>query len=343
MDSSKVTIRDVAAHTGLSITTVSHVLNDVPGKRVAEATRLRVRSAAKELQYSPNRMAQGLRTQRSHTIGFLSDTIATGPHAGDLIRGAQDVAGEFGSLLLMLNSGSDDTLEEQEIRALLDRQVDGIVYASMYHRVVTPPTALGNAKVVLLDARADHSGIPSVVPDESSGARGAVEELHGFGHRRIAFINNVDDIPAVHGRLMGYREALTVADLPFDPTLVIGEHDDSAGGYRAARTLLVRQDRPTAIFCFNDSMAMGVYQAAHELGLVVPRDLSVIGFDNLELIAAGLRPGLTTVALPHYEMGAWAMRTLMALIDTDGAAAAEQVALPCPLVRRASVNSPPRV
>ncbi len=343
MTQSKVTIRDVAARAGVSTTTVSHVLNDVPGKRILDSTRVRVRQVATELRYTPNRLAQGLRLQRSHTIGFLSDEIATTPFAGNMVRGAQDAAGEFDSLLLLLNSGRDEGLESKEIGALLDRQVDGIVYASMYHRVLTPPAALEASRSVLLDVRSHVPLLPSVVPDEVGGAVTAVTELLSVGHRRIGFINNVDDIPATHGRLAGYRQALTAQQLPLEPQLVIAAGHDAPSGYRAATALLARSDRPTAIFCFNDQVAMGAYQAAQQLELDIPKDLSIVGFDDLTLISEGLRPGLTTVALPHYEMGRWAIHTLMALIDAIGSVPAEQVALPCPLVRRASVSSPPRL
>ena len=117
------------------------------------------------------------------------------------------------------------------------------------------------------------------------------------------------------------------------------DFSDASGGYRSGLALLDRAPRPTAIFCFNDRMAMGLYQAAAERGLRIPEDLSVVGFDNQELIADGLRPGLTTVALPHYEMGAWAVETLIRRLE-DPDIAPEQVLLRCPVVARASVGPP---
>jgi LacI family transcriptional regulator len=176
-----------------------------------------------------------------------------------------------------------------------------------------------------------------VVPDEVGGGRTATGELIRHGHTRIGFINNVDDIPATRGRLEGYRAALDDAGLAFDPRLVLDGMSDTEGGLQTARKLLSATERPTALFCFNDRMAMGAYHAAAELGLRIPEDLSVVGFDNQELIAEGLRPALTTVALPHYEMGAWAVETLIAQIEGHELEGPRQATLSCPLVPRNSV------
>ena len=337
----RATIKDVAERSGVSITTVSHVLNEVPGKRVSPTTRARVLKAAEELLYSPNRLARGLRTQRTQMIGFLSDRVSTTPFAGQMIVGAQDAAAEAGSLLVLLNSGGDPELEEREVQALQERQVDGIVYALFYHRVVTPPASLRNGPVVLLDARTPDSTMSSVVPDEVGGSRAAVEELLATGHRRIGFVNDCDDIPARSLRLAGYRQALEVYGMPFDDNLVIERSADASGGYSGAMELLSRSDRPTGIFCFNDRMAMGVYQAASALGLTIPDDVSVVGFDNQELISDSLRPGLTTVALPHYEMGQWAVKTLLKQIEAQPPYQLAHALMACPIIRRGSVAAPP--
>ena len=337
------TIKDVASLAGVSVTTVSHVLNEVPGKRIHPETRERVKVAAAELSYSPNRLAQGLRLQRTHTFGFVSDAIGATPFAGLAILGAQRAAAENGSLLMFMNTGLDPELEDREIRALLDRRVDGIVYASDYHRQVTFPASLRRTAAVLVDATSGDPSIPSVVPDEVGGALSAVRELAQHGHREIGFLNNEDDIPASRLRLAGFKRGLAEIAMPFDPAMVIYEKSDAAAGFRAASRLLDRTDRPTAVFCFNDRIAMGAYQAAADLGLRIPEDLSVVGFDNQEHIADGLRPGLTTLALPHYEMGQWAVQTLVDLVDSRGQQpAARAVTLPCRLVRRASVGPPAR-
>ncbi|MEU8824914.1 LacI family DNA-binding transcriptional regulator [Streptomyces sp. NPDC048636] len=341
----RIGIKDVATAAGVSATTVSHILNEVEGKRINAETRQRVLETAQQLGYAPNGLARGLRLRRSNTVGFVSDQIATTPHAGRIILGAQEEAAKHGLVLLMLNTGGDPERERKEIDLLLQRQVDGVLYASMYHRVVEVPERLRSVPTVLLDARSDDPAVPSVVPDEVQGGVTAVRELLRHGHRRIGFINNVDDIPATHGRLEGYRRALAEAGTAYDPDLVVAEKADAAGGHRAALELLRARSRPTALFCFADRMAMGVYHAAAELGLSIPAELSVIGFDNQELICDGLFPGLTTVALPHYEMGARAVAQLLALtgVPAQETGSATQEMLPCPLTARASVASPPRL
>jgi LacI family transcriptional regulator len=343
MTGQRASIRDVALAAGVSVTTVSHVLNDVNGARVAEETRERVQEAARRLGYSPSRLARGLRIQRTHTVGLLSDHIATTPHAGKIILGAQEAAQERGWTMLMFNTGGDPGVEQNNAATLLQHQVEGVLYASMYHRVVTIPSALRDVPTVLLDASSDDEHVPAVVPDEEGGGRTAVQELLRAGHRRIGFLTNRDDIPATHGRLRGYQDALAGAALPYDRRLVLAAESESGGGYTAARSLLSLPEPPTAVFCFNDRMAMGAYRAAAELGLAIPADLSVIGFDNQEIIAEGLYPGLTTVALPHYEMGRWAVQTLVNLIDgRPGDPFSYPYLMPCLLVRRHSIGPPAR-
>jgi len=336
----RISIKDVAARAGVSPTTVSHVLNDSPGKRITEDTRARVRKAADELGYRASDVARSLRLQRSQLLALVSDHIATTPHAGRIILGAQEAASKRGWLLLLVNSGGDPETEAAEIRALRQRQVDGFIYATMYHREVTLPDQLDGVPTVLLDARMGDPSVASVVPDEALGGQTAAQVLIDAGHRCIGFINNVDDIPATRGRLAGFRMAMERSGLAVDDSLIVAEVSVAEGGYRAGRVLLSRTDRPTALFCFNDRMAMGVYQAASELGLRIPGDLSVVGFDNQELIADGLRPGLTTIELPHHEMGVWAVDALIDRIESPDTEPA-QIELPCPLVVRASVDVPP--
>jgi len=341
-----VGIRDVAKLAGVSVTTVSHVLNDTPQMRVAPETRARVREAAEALGYGPNRAARALRTNRSGLIGLLSEEIATTPHAGRIILGAQDAAREHDLTLVIINAerGSSDGSHKDEVQTLIDRQVEAILYATMYHRRVSLPPNIQGVPAVLIDST-DRAGIvPAVVPDEVGGAVAAVSHLVEAGHTRVGFLNNDDDVPATHERLIGFKRVLHEHGIPVDESLIVQAPSETLPGYALAREVLDRPDRPTALFCYNDRMAMGAYRAAAELGLDIPGDLSIVGFDNQELIAANLFPGLTTVALPHHEMGVWAVETLVKLLGGEAdrkALADEPTRLACPIVVRGSV-APPR-
>jgi LacI family transcriptional regulator len=340
MGARKVGISDVAAAAGVSISTVSAALNDVEGARISPTTRQRIREAAERLGYAPNRLARGLRRRSSGIVGFVGDHVATTPYAVRMVLGAQETLRAAGRLMLLVNSEGDAELEAQEIAALRQQHVDGVLYASMYHRRVEPPRPLQSVPTVLLDAESVDPAVSWVVPDEVAGARAAVDELLAYGHRRIGFVNNEDGIPATQLRLHGYRAALAAAGVPVDPALIRAAPSTSEGGHRAARDLLALADRPTALFCFNDIMAMGAYRAAQETGLSIPRDLSVVGYDNLDILAEGLFPGLTSVQLPHYEMGSWAARQLLALTASPPGTAAHH-RLTGELVRRGSVAPPP--
>jgi LacI family transcriptional regulator, galactose operon repressor len=325
------------------MSTVSVALNDVEGARISPQTRDRIRTVAKSLGYVPNRLAQGLRRQRSGIVGFVGDRVATTPYAVRMILGAQQAFLEADQLMVLMDSGGDPDLEARQITTLREHQVNGIVYAAMYHRQLDRlPDALGTVPTVLLDAQVNDPAISWVVPDEVAGAKEAVTELLTHGHRRIGLVTNENDIPATRLRIRGYRAALKRAGVDVDPTLVSAGAPNTDGGYRAAHHLLDRSDRPTGLCCFNDLMAMGTYRAAAEVGLRIPRDLSIVGYDNMHPVVTGLAPGLTTVQLPHYEMGVWAAHQLLALTSTTPGRT-KQARLRAPLVRRGSVTSPPNL
>jgi LacI family transcriptional regulator len=330
-------MHDVARLAGVSQTTVSFVVNNVTNANIPEETQERVWAAIKELGYRPNALARGLRLQRSHMIGFLSDEIATTPHAGKILQGAQDTAWESNKMLLMINTGRHTDIEAAAVEMLLERQVEGIIYATMYHRPVTPPPALFQVPAVLLDCYAEDRSLPSVVPDEVQGGRTATEALLQKGHRRIGFINNVDPIPATYGRLEGYKQALAAYGIPFDAGLVCVGASSAAGGYRCALELMRLPEPPTALFCFRDLMAMGAYDALRKLGCSIPHDVAVVGFDNQELIAANLHPPLSTLELSHYQMGQWAVQYLVEHAEHIASKVPIQHTIPCSYIERSSI------
>ena len=226
--------------------------------------------------------------------------------------------------MTIVNTGENREIERSAVEMMLERRMEGIIYAAMYHRAVRPPTDCREVPIVLLNCFAEYGSWVSVVPDEVSGGRTA------------SFINLPGGIPAAAGRLEGYERALEARGLPFDDSLV-GYGDGTADcGYRCAMELLRVPAPPTAIFCANDPTAMGAYEALKERGLRIPEDVAVVGFDNQELIAAYLRPTLSTVALPHYEMGRWAVGQLIEQAG-NGKATPTQHAIGCPYVERESV------
>lgn len=329
----RITIQDIARHAGVGIGTVSRVLNDHPN--VSAETRGAVQQAIEELGYRPRSAAKMLRTRKSHAIGFITDYIATTPFAGNVISGAQDVAWQYDHILLLVNTNGDPALEEAAVEMMLAREVEGIIYATMWHRPVTPPKNILETNVALLDCYVEDRSLPSVVPDEVRGGYEATERLLQNGHRRIGFINhNVPD-PAQVLREQGYRCALAEHNTPCDEALIVQRIAEPHGGYEAMQQLLRLADLPSAVFCYNDRLAMGAYDAIKEHGLRIPQDIAVIGYDNQELLAANLHPALTTMELPHYGMGRWAAQYLLG--GEPKPASPPQVLLACPLIERKSV------
>jgi len=337
----RTTIKDVARAAGVSITTVSFVLNNVEGVSISPETRERVQEAAAGLNYRPNAAAATLRTNRTHTIGFITDYIAASAFAGDIILGAQQAAWEAGQLLTIIHTGDDPDVTTAAIQMLIQRQVDGIICSTLAHRVYQPPEIVRQTPTVLLNCAAPDDSYPAVVPDEVQGGYLATRALVAAGHRRIGFLNfhNTDEFAGGHppeqGRLAGYRQALAEVDAPFDPDLVVPAGFEVGDGYAAARALLEREPDLTALFCGNDRMAMGAYYAVAETGQQIPDDVSVVGFDDQVLLSANLRPGLSSVALPFEELGREAVRRLHTA--GDDACAPAKTLVPCRYVARHSI------
>ncbi|MDR6508642.1 LacI family DNA-binding transcriptional regulator [Arthrobacter oryzae] len=329
-----VTLREVAEAAGVSTATVSLVVNNKKAARISDETRKRVRDAIRNLGYRPNAMAQTLVSGSSRFIGLVADAIATTPFAGQIIHGAQDEAWKHGYALLIANTEGNSELETDAIAMMLEYKVRGILYSTWFHRATDIPASLREADFVLVNCFSTEPGARAVVPDEAQGGHSATEILLRHGHRRIAFINATIPAPARDGRLQGYREALEGAGIPFDEDLVLEAYPDQEGGYGATEDLL--RLGATAVYCYNDRMAMGLYDGLREQGLSIPADMAVVGFDNQEVIAAHLRPPLSTVSLPHYELGAAGVRILLGL---DEAPLQEAAKIYCPTIERTSVQA----
>lgn len=342
----RVTLADVAAAAGVSRTTASLVLSERGDElRISPAKQARVREVAAELGYRPNAVSTGLRSGSSRTLAFISDTVATSQLAGDMIKGALTHAHRNGYMLFIGESEGDPAEEERLIEAMLDRQVDGFVIASMFTRERAVPALLDGAATVMLNALpATGAPVVSVVPDEYAAGENAARLLLDAGHERIHLIGagpEADDLPneTVAGRERLAGILATLADAGVSPASGRIAHDWlPQDGWSATRELLASGARGEAIIAFNDRLAFGAYQALQEAGLSVPEDMSIVSFDDHQL-ATWLRPGLTTFALPHYELGERAIELVLAA-DGDGTDAAVH-RIPMPLRRRASVQPRP--
>ena len=330
-------MQDVADRAGVSLATASFVINGKRPSSVSAATRDRVLAASAELDYRPNAMARQLSLASSSFLGIVADGIATTPFAGALIRGAQDAAWEHGQVLLVADTGSEPRAEHEAVTMMLEHQVRGIVYSSWYHREVQPPDALKKTAAVLANCYVRGDVITSFVPDEVQGGRSATELLLENGHRRVGFINSSLSAPATTGRLRGYRAALKHYGIAYEPELVATALPEQEGGYLAGGRLLDLADPPSAVFCYNDRMAMGFYDLLRDQALRVPHDVAVVGFDNQEIIAAHLRPALSTVALPHYELGYESVNWLLDQDLSGDSALSSRIRVECPRVVRESV------
>jgi LacI family transcriptional regulator len=322
MTTKRVTLADVARRAGVSQTAASFVLSGRKDMRISARAEERVLRAAAETGYRPNSVSRSLRTGTTHTIGFVSDSVATTRFAGDFIRGALDAAHERGHLLLIAETGGESELERQLIDTMLDRQVDGIVLASMYTRKLAVPAALASAPSVLLNALPEHkAGVSSVIPDEADAGRSAARVLldagYGDGIYLVGGGPRTKQVPrgalAAIERFRGIKEAFAERNVTLSGASECSEWEPE-DGYQAMRGLLDAKHVPKALICFNDRLAMGVYQALNEAGLRIPTDVSIVSFDD-DPLASWVKPALTTIALPHYELGRAAMDVLFGSND----------------------------
>ncbi len=333
----RVTISDVARVAGVSVATVSKVVNSRYG--VAPATSARVLAVVEELGYESSLVARSLRSGRTDVIGVLVAEFE--PFSTELLKGISAAVDGSGYELLAYAGRTDGGAAGGWERRSLSRLAGTLVDAA----IVVTPTVVMSADVpipvVAVDPHTGPEGTPTVDTDNAGGARQAVEHLVGLGHRRIAHLAGRPDLESARLRELGYRQAIEAAGIPFDPALV------RVGGYRPdladepTHELLdpAVGPRPTAVFAANDLSAIHVIEVAAELGLRVPEDLSVVGFDNVPE-SWGCTPPLTTVAQPLHRMGAEALRMVLDLLA--GNPGEHHLQLPTSLVVRASTAPPPR-
>jgi LacI family transcriptional regulator len=332
----RVTVKDVARVAGVSHGTVSKALNASP--EVSDETRARIVAVANGLGYRPNAIARSLKARQSHTLGVITNDN-DGVLTTAMVRGVTEVASEHGFGVFLCNSYGRSDKERQHLQLLQDKQVDAVILTG--YKVAEregPVVDLGATPVIYLYEYTAAADAPCILPDDEAGAHLATMHLHDLGRRRIAFLNGPPSFEATAARMAGYRRALHETKTVFTPSLVRVSPDwnqDSA--FHLAQQLAAQDNPPDALVCASDDLAAGAILGLRELGLRVPVDVSVVGFDDRPF-AAHLPTALTTVALPLYAMGVqaalWAFDALAGRPVPRGIAR-----IPCELVVRASCGA----
>jgi LacI family transcriptional regulator len=335
------TIRDVAVLAGVSVATASNVVNG--NRPVGEESRWRVTSAISALGYRPNRLASALRARSSRLIGMVVPDITNVFFAG-LIHGIEEHAAESGYDLVLVSSGEDEATERRRIEALIDRQIDGLLVVPTTDASILPLREGRRASLmpptVLLDRGFGAPGFDTVGAECAAGAYAATQHLIELGHRDIAVLGHSIHQANISARIEGYRRALDEASLGARARLCVAGHGlDSLRG--AIDQELYRADRPTAIFALTNVAALAAIKAVRALGLDIPGDISVLGFDDFDWMCA-LRPYLTTVAQPVEEFASCSWRLLMQRISGVAELPEIRIELPCTLKVRESTG-PARV
>ena len=303
------TLHEVARRAGVSAMTVSRVVNGRGS--VDSETRQRVEEAIQALDYVPNRIARGLISQKTQTIGIIVPDIVN-PFFAPVVRGAESAARKAGYRVLLCNSEGDLRLEREYIEDLVAHRVEGLLLAPASDRSRSSILSLlrGGFPLVLIDRALPDADCDLIVSDNVQGARRLIEHLIAIGHREIAHVSDAEDTSTGRERLRGYKEALEAAGIPFQPELVIRTTVDRIGGYRAAQEILARNPLPTAIFAVNNMTAVGTMEALRERNLSVPKDMGLVCFDDVEHLAV-LSPILTVIDQPAETFGSLGVQLLL--------------------------------
>lgn len=327
---------DIGIRAGVSQATVSLVLNGVPNVRVSAETRRRVVEAAEALGYrkGPRHAAHDT---TSRVIGLLIDELSSTPFAVPFLEAARDEAALSDVAVAVFCTKGDPLLENAAVDILQKANLVGILYTTLITRPARLPERFGSVPTIMLNCYGRKGEHVTVLPGDVAGGQAATEALLRAGHRRVVHLAGEDWIEASRDREKGFRQALTNWDIAVTPDMVQRGAWTVDGGRRLTLDLLDRPSRPTGLFCFNDRMAVGAYDAARIRGLRIPQDISIVGFDDEET-SSYLSPPLTTLKLPHEEMARFAVERLL-----DGGAAdrGRKVKIECPLVERFSI-APPR-
>jgi LacI family transcriptional regulator len=334
------TLNDVAKAAGVSVSLVSLVLSGKAANRCSAATEAKIKKAASQLGYRANRLARSLKEQQTRTLGMLSIEVATTPYAGEMLMAAQRAARSHDYDLFFVEVENNPKSIEEALGLMAEHQVSGVLIAAFFHCEIKVPKNLPK-NLVFANCFGSVSGRPTYIPAEHSSITQALKLLGIAGHKHVGFITEEYPWPAAVARLRAFRDAAANFDWQrVDERIYEFDDTNSNDGYLGALEMMTRDPEITAIVCYNDRIAMGVYQALGQLGLNIPQDVSVVGFDDLELISGGLRPGLTTVRLPHYPMGREAVEHLIRICEEKDGDSKNVVEIQGELVVRDSVAVP---
>jgi LacI family transcriptional regulator len=337
---SSPTLRDVAQLAGVHPATASRALNPATRPLVNADTARKVLKAAESLGYQPNPIARSLKTARTNTVGVVIPDL-TNPLFPPIVRGIEDVLSPAGYNAYIVNTDNDPKREEAQIESLRSRQVEGLIVATARrdHPLLVRLHGLG-MRMVLVNRKVDDLELPSVTADDAAGTQLAVAHLARQGHRRVLHLAGPSDTSTGVARSRAFRHAVRDHGLDDDPALIVEcAYWSEADGARALRGVLDSGLEFTAIVAGNDLLALGCYDVFAERGLECPDDISVIGFNEMPFLDK-MRPPLTTVSIPHYEIGFEAARLLLDSID-EPYRHARSVLLPASLVVRQSTAAPP--
>ena len=329
----RTTIRDVAAMAGVSINTVSRVLNNKG--EVSPDTRDRIQLAIKSLRYRPNSFARSLLGKQSLTVGqIVTDCI--NPNNAQQIRAVQNITADQGYSVMLVDTNEQHQRELAAIELMIEKQVDGFLITPLQYdnEHLFRLRDEGYVPFVLTNRAIDGLEVDTVLHNNCEGAYQAICHLIELGHSRIAYITSRRQIWTVNQRLDGYRAALAKANLTYDEALIIQINLTLESAYEATNQLLKVRPRPTAIFAYNDLIAVGVLQALKEAGLRIPQDMALVGYDDI-LYAKFLDVPLTTVRQPTRLLGETAAKVLLKRIN-DPAVPPERIVLQPELIIRAS-------
>jgi LacI family transcriptional regulator len=335
------TIHDVAEKAGVSIKTVSRVMNDPAS--VSIKTRSRIEQAMQLLDFAPSAAARSMRGRPTDLVAVIAEHLTTTPDSSEIIKGIQSVCEQLGKMLLIGETGGSAATANRLVADMRARRVEAIMYATPFHAPVSLEPIFGATPAVLANCFETPARFPQIVPDDEGGGYAAAELVLRAGHRKIAFLQLIEGMVATKLRMQGFRRAMREHGVtPHEEWLLHGAAPIPDAEFSHLREaidrLFAKAERPTAILCGNDKMAMRVIFILQHRGLRVPEDVSVVGFDDFRLISEALDPALTTVALPYREMGALAARQAF----SSEPLAPATVRVPCLPVQRGTVARPAR-